>query len=139
MLLILSLGLFPLGLVAILASVQSARDNNDKRAEQTLSQLEIEAQRLTALLSHSSGTIRAASTAIALTAVDSRICETTLQRLARAQSSVGRFALYGDNNVIRCATPGFIPFAVPRADGRRSIVTIGEEIGRASCRERVCQ
>src|SRR3546814_2771927 len=79
MLLILSLGLFPLGLVAILASVQSARDNNDKRAEQTLSQLEIEAQRLTALLSHSSGTIRAASTAIALTAVDSRICETTLR------------------------------------------------------------
>ena len=127
MLLILSLGLFPLGLVAILASVQSARDNNDKRAEQTLSQLEIEAQRLTALLSRSSGTIRAASTAIAFTAADSRICETTLQRLARAQSSIGRFALYGEDNVLRCASPGFTPFVVPEPEGRRSIITISED------------
>src|SRR3546814_1395500 len=70
MLLILRLGLFPIGLVAIPASVQSARDNNDKRAEQTLSQLEIEAQRLTALLSPTSGRNRAASPPTAPPAVD---------------------------------------------------------------------
>ena len=125
MLLILSLGLLPLGLIAILASVESARDTGAKRAEQTLAKLDLKAQRVNGLLSRSSGTIRAASTAIALTPPGSSICETTLLRLERAQSSIGRFALYGNDNVPRCATPEYSPAAIPAAAGRRSLIEIG--------------
>ena len=109
MLLILSLGVLPLGLIAILASVESARDTGARRAEQTLAKLDLKAQRVNGLLSRSSGTIRAASTAIALTPPGSSICETTLLRLERAQSSIGRFALYGNDNVPRCAPPLRLP------------------------------
>ena len=44
MLLILSLGLFPLGLVAILASVDSAQQKATERRQEALARLEIKAQ-----------------------------------------------------------------------------------------------
>ncbi|PWG03198.1 histidine kinase [Sphingosinicella humi] len=126
MLLILSLGLAPLGLIAILASIESARDNNTDRAQQTLSHLDIKAQRVSSLLSRSASTIRAASAAIALTPVGSGVCQSTLLRLHRAQTWPGRFALYGSDNNLRCTTPGFVPPAVAPADGKRSLIEISE-------------
>ncbi len=126
MLLILGVGLAPLGLIAILASLESARDSNADRAQQTLSHLDIKAQRISALLSRSASTIRAASAAIALTPADSGVCQSTMIRLHRAQTSPGRFALYGSDNSLRCTTPGYVPPSVPAADGRRSLIEIAQ-------------
>ncbi|HEY0445735.1 MAG TPA: sensor histidine kinase [Allosphingosinicella sp.] len=109
MLLILSLGLFPLGLIAILASIESARDNSERRVERTLSRLEVKAQRINGLLARSASTIRAASAAVSLTPPGSAVCANTLQRLARAQTTPGRFALYASDGSLHCATPGFVP------------------------------
>src|SRR5688500_6233174 len=78
MLLILNLALFPLGLIALFTSIESARDNSAKRAEQSYSRLEIKAQRLDELLTRSSDMIRAASAAIALAPTTSGVCEQTL-------------------------------------------------------------
>ena len=64
MFLIMSLGLLPLGLVAVAASVYSATENSEQRAEQTLARLDIKAQRLNELLARTSGTVRAAAAAI---------------------------------------------------------------------------
>jgi len=125
MLFILSLGLLPLGLIAVLASVESARDNSERRVERTLDRLDMKAQRINGLLSRSASTIRAASAAIALTERGSGVCSTTLQRLARAETIKGRFALYGADSNLRCATPGYAPpppLANPQ--GRRSVIEI---------------
>ena len=124
MLLILSLGLLPLGLIAILASVESARGNADKRAEQTLARLDIKAQRVNTLLARSVSTIRAASAAISLTEPGSGVCANTLQRLARGQSVPGRFALYAADGSLRCATPGYAPVPLANPEQRRSVIEI---------------
>ncbi|HEV2748385.1 MAG TPA: sensor histidine kinase [Allosphingosinicella sp.] len=127
MFLLLSLALFPLGLIAILASVQSARDNSTSRAQQTLARLEIKAQRINALLSRSAGTIRAASAAIQLSPLDSNVCGITLERLARAQTANGRYALYAPDNQVRCATPGYTPPRVANPGKGRSLIEISQD------------
>lgn len=127
LLLILSLFLLPLGLIAILASFESAADNRARRAEQTLAQLEVQAQRVSALLARTAVTIRAASAAVSLSAPESQICRTTLDRLSRSQRTSGDFSLHGRDNELRCATPGYRPPRVPAADGRRSIVEISRD------------
>ncbi|MBA3676996.1 MAG: HAMP domain-containing protein [Sphingosinicella sp.] len=109
MMLILSLGLLPLGIIAILASVQTAQENNSRRIEDTRTRVEIKAQRLNSSLSRSALTIRAASAAIARTPADSDICETTLQRLSSVQATAGHYALFAGDGTLRCATPGFVP------------------------------
>src|SRR5687767_7900219 len=101
MLLILSLALLPLGIVAILASVYAAMENSEQRAEQTLTRLEIKAQRLNELLARTVGTIRAAGIAVAAGPADSPLCEMVLRRLASLQPAPGRYALYGPRNELR--------------------------------------
>jgi two-component sensor histidine kinase len=124
MLLILGLGLLPLGLIAVLASVESARENRERRVERTLSRLDMKAERINALLSRSAGTIRAASAAVSLSDPNSPVCTDTLRRLARAQTTPGRFALYASDGSLRCATPGFTPPRVTNPERRRSLIEI---------------
>ena len=127
MLLILSLALFPLGLIAILASMESARENMVSREGDARAQLEMSAQQIDTAISRSVTTIRAASAAIALTARDSLICERTLMRLARGQPRGGRYALYAGEE-LRCASPGFAPPAVPaNPQARDSMIGISSD------------
>jgi hypothetical protein len=127
MLLILSLGLLPLGLVAILASVESARTSSAERAGQIASRLSIRADRINDMLTRSAGTIRASAAAISLAPIDSGICEHTLLRLERMQRTTGRFALFGPAGAMRCASPGYAP-SVPANPGHlRSMVTISDD------------
>jgi two-component sensor histidine kinase len=132
MLLILSLGLLPLGIVAILASIYSARENSAQRAEQTLARLEDKAERLDGLLARSAGTMRAASTAVAAAPPDSPICERVLARLASLQVAPGRYALYGSDGQLRCASAGFAPRTGPApAEGEQRLeLTPGGEMLR---------
>ena len=109
MLLILILSLLPLGIIAIVASIYSARENSAQRAAQTLERLEDKAERLNELVARAMGTMRAASTAVAATPPESPICETVLRRLVGLQPAPGRYALFGPDNQLRCASPGFTP------------------------------
>src|SRR5215213_3183155 len=81
MALIFSAALFPLGLIAILVSVQSADEKKADRKEETLSRLELKAQRLNSAFSRSVLTINTASVAISLTPEGSRVCATTLRQI----------------------------------------------------------
>jgi two-component sensor histidine kinase len=115
MLLILSLGLLPLGIIAVLASIDSARQNRTESEIETRAVLSLAAQRFNSTLSRSFLTIRAAGGAVAQVAPDSAVCETTLRRLARLHSPPGLYALYGPGNELRCASPGFAPPALDLA------------------------
>jgi two-component system, sensor histidine kinase PdtaS len=127
MLLLLSFGLLPLGILAILASIQSAAENRVERSATARARLEIASQQINAALGRSVFTIRAASAAIELSPRDIPVCERTLTRLAQAQRSPGRYALYGDRNELRCATFGFVPPAMePPEAGKRFKIDISE-------------
>jgi two-component sensor histidine kinase len=112
MLLILSVGLFPLGLVAILASVDSARQKSAERQQETQARLEIKAQRLNSAFSRSALTISTASPAVSLVADGTAVCETTLHRLEH-EPAPARYALYASGGRLRCASEGFVAPAVP--------------------------
>jgi len=121
MLLILTLGLLPLGIVAIVASIYAARENTAQRADQTLSRLDDKAERLNELLTRTMGTMRAASAAVAAAPPDSPICERVLARLAGLQTAPGRYALFGPDNSLRCASPGFGPVPGRRDPSGQSV------------------
>ena len=127
MLLIMSVALLPLGFLALLASLQTAKENSRKRIEDTEARLEIKAQRINSSLSRSALTIRAASAALAAAPADSAICETTLRRLMSAHALPGRYALFGGDRSLRCATPGFTPPAeLLDSQGKRSRVELSD-------------
>lgn len=115
MFLIMSLGLLPLGLVAVVASIYSATENSEQRAEQTLARLDIKAQQLNALLARTAGAARAATAAISASA-ESGACERPLLRLTTADFAPSRVAFYRPDGDVRCATRGFGPVPV-RARG----------------------
>jgi two-component sensor histidine kinase len=119
MFLFLWLGLLPLGIIAILASIQSARDNRAERREEISTRVHLKAQRIDAALSRASLIISAAGAAVSV-APTGGACQSTLQRLGR-----GRFALYSGNRPI-CASPGFEP---PAAVARPPAGSIGVELG----------
>jgi two-component system, sensor histidine kinase PdtaS len=128
MMLILSAGLLPLGIIAILASLQNAQENNARRLAETQARVEIKAQRLNSTLSRSALTIRAASAAIARTSADSDICEITLQRLSSVQATAGQYALFAGDGTLRCASPGFLPpVKFLESKERRTLVEISED------------
>ncbi len=118
MALIFSAALFPLGLIAILVSIQSADEKKADRSEETLSRLELKAQRLNSAFSRSVLTINTASVAISLTPATSRVCQTTLRQLEQGPVPV-RYALYAGDGSLRCAGAGFEP-SVEVARARRS-------------------
>lgn len=128
MLLIMSLGLLPLGFLAMLASVQNAGENSERRVQETKARIDIKAQRINSALSRSALTIRAASAALAASPVNSAICQTTLERLSRAQTIPGRYALFAGDRNLRCATSDFIPPEDMMASGgRRSRVELSPD------------
>jgi two-component sensor histidine kinase len=114
MLLLLSFALLPLGLVAIAASLESARQKSDERRIETLSRLQIKAQRLNSAFSRSILTIGTAGAAIRLSPSRTEICRITLAQLERGAVRA-RYALYGADGRPLCASGGFAAPAAPRA------------------------
>lgn len=128
MLLILSFGLFPLGLIAILASVQNARENGAEQRNQIVARAQLKAQRLNSALSRIVLTTEAASTAIELTRGDPVVCQAAIRRFEQHQPLYGRYVLFAPGNAIACASPGFSPPAVPPTSaGRRSFIDISPD------------
>ena len=105
LLLILSLALLPLGLISILATVHSARQEKAERAEETLARLQLKAQRINTALFRASITIDTASAVIAGSADAARACNATIHRLEQGPAR-GRYALF-DDGALRCTSVGF--------------------------------
>jgi len=114
MLLILSLGLLPLGIIAIIASVDNARANRAKADIEAQALVSVHAQRLSIALTRNSFTIRAARDAIIEARDPAGICRRTLDRLGRYPNTPGRFALFGQSPPPRCLSDGYAPPPVPR-------------------------
>jgi two-component sensor histidine kinase len=112
MLLILSLGLLPLGLIALFASVQSAQQNRQDRNDEIQARVDVSAQQLTEAIQRSTLTIRAADAAVAATESQSPVCERTLARLTGSGMLSGAYALHDAAGQPRCATPGFAPLQI---------------------------
>jgi two-component system, sensor histidine kinase PdtaS len=128
---ILSLGLLPLGVIAILASVDNARANRDIAENEAQALLAQHVQRFTLALSRNAFTIRAGRDAVLEFGDTAGICQRTLARLGRFPNIPGRFAVYGPNPARPCLSPGFTPPPAPAAQGevgRAVIVPDGERI-----------
>jgi len=124
MLLILSFGLLPLGVIAILASIDNARANRGGAHVEARAMLAMNSQSFTLALARNSFTVRAARDA-AMAAGDSPdLCDRTLGRLGRQPNTPGRFALFGRAPPPHCVTRGFTPPPAPAAGGEVVRATI---------------
>jgi two-component sensor histidine kinase len=121
---ILSVGLLPLGIIAVVASIDNARANRAKAEVEARGMLAVHVQRLTLALARNAFTIRAARDAIIESRDPARICARTLDRLARPPSTLGRFAVYGRAPVPRCVSEGFVPPRTPAARGETARIWI---------------
>lgn len=119
---ILSVGLLPLGIIAIVASVDNARANRDKAEVKVRALLTSHVQRFTLALVPNAAAIRTARDAIIASSDPAGLCRGTLERLARAPYTPGRFALFGEGPAPYCVSEGFVAPAPPPARG---------EVGRA--------
>jgi two-component sensor histidine kinase len=114
---ILSLGLLPLGVIAIMASVDNARANRDNAHKESQALLAQHVQRFTLALSRNAFTIRSGRDAILEFGDTEGICRRTLERLGRFPNVSGRFAIYGRDPARPCLSPGFTPPPVPASRG----------------------
>jgi len=128
---ILSLGLLPLGVIAVVASVNNARANRETARTEAQSLLARHVQRLTLALARNAFTIRSGRDAVMEfgdTVGDTRgICLRTLGRLGRPPNVPGRFAIYGRDPAQPCLSLDFAPPATPAAGGEpaRAVIMPG--------------
>jgi two-component sensor histidine kinase len=115
MLLILGLALLPLGVIAILASLDAARATRANVAVEAQSVLSLASQRLSSAITRAGVAVRVASGAVsdADPAAASRACERAAAQLSEREESPVRFSLYGPGNRLVCQTEGFRPAALP--------------------------
>ena len=121
MLLILAAGLLPLGIVAVLASLYSARENWSRDEVEMRAVLAESAQRLNVAVVRSAVVIRAAAPALALAPPESDLCRRTVERLVPLQVAPVRYAIYGAGGRMLCASPGYSPPPAAASAGRSSI------------------
>jgi hypothetical protein len=130
MLLILSFGLLPLGLIAIVASIDNAGANRAKAGVEARALLSQHVQRFTLALARNAAVIRAARDAVIAAGDSPGLCQRTLARLARPPNTPGRFALFGRAPAPRCLSEGFSPPPAPPARGEngRAILMPGGDL-----------
>jgi two-component sensor histidine kinase len=118
MLFFLSLGLLPLGLIAILASLESARENNNRHKEDARARLELRAERINSVIGRGMLMLRTASVGGALLAQDAERCGATLQSIAASEQLPGRYALFV-NGAPFCTTMSYsgMQVAAPSING----------------------
>jgi two-component sensor histidine kinase len=121
---ILSLGLLPLGVIAVLASIDNARANRDNAQQAAQILLAQHTQRFTLALSRNAFTMRAARDAIVAAGDTGGICRRTLERLDRPPNVPGRFAIFGNGPAPTCSSAGLALPAIPPARGQIGRATI---------------
>lgn len=116
MLLILSVALLPLGLIALSASLQSARTNRADRESDARLIAADSAQELSVAIVRGTGALRGALAMLTAAPFDTATCRRTLGVAAHALRWQTSFALYDLAGHQICATPGFTPLpAMPPA------------------------
>jgi two-component sensor histidine kinase len=126
MLFFLSLALLPLGLIAVLASLENARASNAQHVGDIQARLELKAERLDGALSRGMLMLRAAAVAGAVSEQDPARCGAMLQELARSENLLGRYALLSPGSA-PCAVSGYRPAGIVTAPGARSAVRIAPD------------
>ena len=126
MLLILAAGLLPLGIVAVLASVYSARENRSRDEVEMRAILAATAERVNVAVVRSAIVIRSAAPALAEAPRGPDLCRRTIERLAPLQLVPLRYAIMGRDERPLCATPGFSPPS-DAADARGSRLEIAQD------------
>jgi two-component sensor histidine kinase len=114
---ILSLGLLPLGVIAIVASIDNARASREGAQQEAETLLAQHTQRYTLAVSRNGVIIRAGRDAIIEAGDAGGICRRTIERLGRRPNIPGRFAIFGNEPAPRCSSAGFALPAVPPAQG----------------------
>lgn len=124
---ILSLGLLPLGVIAVVASVNNARANRETARNEAQALLAQHVQRFTLALSRNAFTIRSGRDAVLEFGDTEGICRRTLGRLGRFPNVSGRFAIYGRDPARPCLSPNFTPPPAPAAHGEpgRAVIMPG--------------
>lgn len=122
---ILSVGLLPLGIVAVMASVENARSNAGKAEVEAQALLAVHAQRFTLALSRNAVMLRAARDALMIGSDPAAICARTLARLSQPPMTPGRFAIYGTTPIPVCQSPGYLPGPAPDPQGQFGRARIG--------------
>lgn len=109
LLLVMALFLAPLGIIALLAALESARTN--ARNVQTAARATVlgSASALDVTLARTELTLRAAGTALAGAPADPANCRRTLAALAAAGPAPVSFAILGPGDTLLCATRRFDP------------------------------
>ncbi len=143
---ILSLGLLPLGIIAVTASIDNARASRDQAHVEARALLAVHVQRFTLALARNAIAIRVARDAIVESSNPAGVCRRTLARLGGAPFTPGRFALYGEAAAPLCVSEGFAPQRPPpgRGAGRAVILPGGDRLvtflyGRAGTIEGVSE
>jgi HAMP domain-containing protein len=114
MLFFLSLGLLPLGLIAVLASLESARENSARHSEDARARLELKAERIENVIGRGMLMLKTASVGGALFGQGAERCGAVLQSIAASEQLPGRYALYSSGAPV-CATAGYqMPPSVAR-------------------------
>jgi two-component system, sensor histidine kinase PdtaS len=121
---ILSVGLLPLGVIAIVASIDNARASRASAQQEAQTLLAQHTQRYTLALSRNVFTMRAARDAIIEAGDAGGICRRTLERLGRPPNVPGRFAIFGNGPAPACASAGFALPAIPPGRGQTARATI---------------
>jgi two-component sensor histidine kinase len=109
MLIWLFAALLPLGLVAILASLYSARDYRANRQIETRTIVAESAAKLTAAIARTTLALRTNAATIARSEARRLSCDEAVVELEATQPSGTRFAFFGPGSRPLCATRGFKP------------------------------
>jgi two-component sensor histidine kinase len=118
MLFILSAALLPLGLIAFLASLHSAKSNRSDREVEARLIAAGSARELTSAIARGTGALRGALDTINAAPFDAATCRRVFGIAARAQRWETHFALFDLNGRAICSTPGFspLPATAPTAE-----------------------
>jgi two-component sensor histidine kinase len=130
MLAILTLALLPLGLIALMASLDSARTNRHNRHVESRIVASASARQLNAAVNRGAISLRAVTTALSVNAASTQACRRTLESLAMTQTYITRFAVFTRTGEPLCAMPeGFSapPPLPPPVDNNVEITLLGGE------------
>ena len=119
MLLILGAGLLPLGIVAVTASLYSARENWSQGEVEMRAVLDRSAQRLNVAVGRAAVIIRASAPALASAPDSGELCRRTIARLVPLQIAPAHYAIFAPGGRPLCASPGYTPPGDSAAIARR--------------------
>lgn len=124
MFVILSLGLLPLGIIAIAASIENARENRQRGEAEVRAMLAIQVQRFSVPLARHAITIRATRDAMGAAGYPASTCQRALDRLARLPATGGRYAMFDEAGGLQCLTPGLTAPQIPASGGEPARVQV---------------